>query len=245
MQAIVNIDSRMRVRGVSDASFEIDLRESLPLADHGVRIDSLQITNCFFTTDLGTHIFYKNGASIQWFSVPARAYTGATLSAAIQAATGRTTSYDPDSNSITQTIVAGQECLSDTELKAYSAAGFPTGASPTAPLSLNSVLGDSSSVTGNQVWHFVKMSCYDYLFLRSRRRSVENSHDPNGRHDVLLKNMLVKGIGGMETASSPDGVYMRLSRDMTLRNIDFELTDFKGNVVNMRGRPMSFELCFD
>jgi len=162
----------------------------------------------------------------------------------MQTATGRSTSYDPDTNAITQTITAGQEWLSDDALKAYST-GFPAGASATDPRSLNSILGNSNSATGNLVFGFVKMSPYDYLFLRSRRLTVENSHDPLGRHDVLLKIMLVKGIGGMETASSPDGIYMRLSRDMTLRNIDFELTDFKGNVVNMRGRPMSFELCFD
>ena len=89
------------------------------------------------------------------------------------------------------------------------------------------------------------MSPYDYLFLRSRRLTVENSHDPLGRHDVLLRVPLVKGIGSVETASSPDGVYMKLPQDMTLRNLDFELTDYRGNVVDLRGRPMSFELCFD
>ena len=58
---------------------------------------------------------------------------------------------------------------------------------------------------------------------------------------IVLKN----GIGSVEIASTADGVYMKLPRLLTLRNIDFELTDYLGKSVNMRGRPASFELCFD
>ena len=243
MQAIINVDSRTRSHG-TDSVFSIDLRESLNLGDHQVRVDNCQISNSFYTTDLGSTLYYKSGASIQFYTIPEKAYTGSTLAAAMQTATGRSTSYDPDTNSITQVVTTGQEWLSDNALKAYST-GFPTGTSSTAPRSLNTILGDSSSVTGNLVFSFVKMSPYDYLFLRSRRLTVENSHDPLGRHDVLLRVPLVKGIGSVEIASSPDGIYMKLPQDMTLRNIDFELTDYLGNVVNLRGRPMSFELCFD
>ena len=203
MQAIINVDSRTRSHG-TDSVFSIDLRESLNLGDHGVRVDNCQISNSFYTTDLGSTLYYKSGASIQYYTIPEKAYTGSTLAAAMQTATGRSTSYDPDTNSITQVITTAQEWLSDNALKAYST-GFPAGASPTAPRSLNTILGNNSSVTGNLVFNFVKMSPYDYLFLRSRRLTVENSHDPNGRHDVLLKIMFVKGIGSTETASSPDG----------------------------------------
>ena len=129
-------------------------------------------------------------------------------------------------------------------MKTYSS-GFPTGASSTKPLSINTILGDNSSVTGDVVWSFVKMAPYDYLFLRSRRLTVENSEDPNGRHDVLATIVLKNGIGSVETASTPDGVYMKLPRLLTLRSIDLELTDYLGKSVNMRGRPISVELCFD
>ena len=43
----------------------------------------------------------------------------------------------------------------------------------------------------------------------------------------------------METAKTPDGVYMKLSRDLMLRNIDFELTDYEGTIANLRRRPLS------
>ena len=243
MQSTLYVDSRLRSGG-SEGDFTVELRESLQLEDHGVRVDKLRVTNSFLTTDLGRDIYYKDGASIQSFSIPEKAYTGTTLAAALQAATGRSTSYDSDTNSITQTITTGQEWLSDAQLKAY-ASGFPTGASASAPLSLNQILGDSSSATGNIVWTFVSMAPYDYLFLRSRRLTVENSEDLNGRHDVLAVLPLVKGIGAVEQPSTADGIYMRLPKQMTLRNIDFELTDYKGKSVNLRGRPISFELCFD
>ena len=103
MQAILNVDSRTRSHGV-DSTFSIDLRQSLHLADHGVRVDKLQITNSFSTTDLGKTIYYKNGAGLQHFAIPERAYRGATLAATIQTATGRSTAYDPDTNAITHRL---------------------------------------------------------------------------------------------------------------------------------------------
>ena len=115
---------------------------------------------------------------------------------------------------------------------------------PSAPLSLNIVLGDATS-GANLVWSFVKMAPYDYLFLRSQRLSVENSHDPSGRHNVLCQIPLVKGIGAVETGSTSEGVYMKLPSDLTLRTVDFQLTDWKGVCVNLRGRPLSFEICVD
>ena len=139
MQSTLYVDSRLRSGG-SEGDFTVELRESLQLEDHAVRVDKLRVTNSFYSTDLGRHIYYKNGASIQSFSIPEKAYSGATLAAALQAATGRSTSYDGDTNSITQTITTGQEWLSDAQLKAYTS-GFPTGASASAPLSLNQILG--------------------------------------------------------------------------------------------------------
>ena len=245
MQTVLYVDSRTRVDGLSDSSFSIELRESLHLEGHGMRVDKLRITNSFLTTDLGRHVYYKDGSGgLAYFAIPEQAYSGTQLAAALQSATSRTTTYDPNTNAITQAVTAGQEWLSDAALKAYSS-GFPTGATNTAPLSLNTILGDSSIVGGNLVWTFVKMSPYDYLFLRSRRLTIENCQDPMGRHDVLACLPLTQGIGSVETSKTPDGIYLKLSRDITLRNIDFELTDYLGNVVNLRGRPISFEICFD
>ena len=164
MQSIVYLDSRARTRGLSDASFEINLRESLHLEAHGMRIDNLRVTNCWQTTELGKHIYYKDGSGgIQYYSVPEQAYTGTSPAAALQSPTGRATTYDANTNAITQSITVGQPWLSDEELKTYST-GFPAGATATDPQSLNTVLGISTSASGNIVFSFVKKSSYDYLF---------------------------------------------------------------------------------
>ena len=89
------------------------------------------------------------------------------------------------------------------------------------------------------------MAPYEYLFLRSRRLTIESCQDPDGRHDVIAMIPLTRGIGAVETGKTPDGVYMKLPNDLTLRNIDFSLTDYKGGGVNLRGRPLSLEICFD
>ena len=242
MQSVLYVDSRMRTEG-TDSSFQIDLQESKHLDSHGMRLDKIRFVNTFFTTDLGAHLYYKDGSGgLQHFSVPEQAYTGSSLAAAIQAATGRTSTYDASTNAITQAITAGQEWLSDEALKTYSA-GFPAGASSSAPLSLNVILGPATAGS-DLVWSFVTMAPYEYLFLRSRRLTIESCQDPNGRHDVIAQIPLTRGIGAVEQSASPDGVYMKLPNDLTLRNIDFSLTDYKGNNVNLR-RPLSFEICFD
>ena len=243
MQSVLYVDSRMRSAG-TDSSFQIDLRESKHLDSHGMRLDKIRFVNTFFTTDLGAHLYYKDGSGgIQHFAVPEQAYTGVQLAAAIQLATSRTTTYDANTNAITQVITVGQEWLGDEALKSFSA-GFPVGASGVEPHSLNTILGPATS-GANLVWDFVTMAPYEYLFLRSRRLTIENCQDPNGRHDAIAMIPLVNGIGAVEHSASPEGVYMKLPTDLTLRNIDFSLTDYKGSVVNLRGRPLSLEICFD
>ena len=79
MQSVLYIDSRMRSEG-TDSSFSIGLRESLHPTEHGMRVDKLRLTNSFLTTDLGRHIYYKDGSGgITSYAIPEQAYTGAQL----------------------------------------------------------------------------------------------------------------------------------------------------------------------
>ena len=133
MQSVVYVDSRSRSVGLSDSSFSIALHETMHLPNHGMRVDKLRLTNSFYTTDLGHHLYYKDGSGgITSYAIPEQAYTGAQLAAAMQTATSRTTTYDANTNAITQGVTSGQEWLSDEELKAYSS-GYPAGASSSAP----------------------------------------------------------------------------------------------------------------
>ena len=122
MQSVLFVDSRGRTEG-TDSSFSIELRESLHLAEHGMRVDKLRLTNSFLTTDLGKHIYYKDGSGgITSYALPGQAYTATQLAAAMQTATSRTTTYDPNTNAITQDAVAFQEWLSDEQLQTYTTA---------------------------------------------------------------------------------------------------------------------------
>ena len=243
MQSVLYVDSRARTGGTTDSSFSVDLRSSLHLTDHGMRVDNIHFVNSFLTTDRGHYVFYKNGTTIQHFSIAEQAYTGSQLAAALQSATGRTTTYNAERNDITQSLVAGQEWLSDAALRDYTT-GFPAGATGTHPLSLNSILGEAV-IGSDLVWKFVSMAPYTTVYLRSRTLTIHESHDPLGRHDVLCCIPLKSGIGSIETGKTPDGVYLKLTRDIVLRNVSFELTDYQGNIVNLRGRSLNFEICFD
>ena len=244
MARTIYVDSRVRSSG-TDSSFEVLLRESVALEGARVRLDKIRFVDSFFTTDLGKHIYYKNGSGgLEAFALPEQAYTGPRLAAALTTATGRATSYSDQTNAITQAVVPGQEWLDDEALRGYSS-GFAEGASSTNPLSLNSVLGPGYvNADGNLVWQFVKMSPYDHCFLRSRRLTVENSHGPRGEHDILCMIPLDQGIGRTVVAGSPDNVYYEVP-DMHLKHIDFSLTDYKGEPVNLRGRSLSFQIVFD
>lgn len=91
-----------------------------------------------------------------------QAYTGTQVAAALQNANSQTTTHDPNTNVIAQSITAGQECLND-EARKFFATRFPTGATANDPLSLNTVLGDGNAAGGTLVWSFVKLSPYDVV----------------------------------------------------------------------------------
>ena len=229
----------------TNSNFEIVLREPVALEGARVRFDNIRFVDSFYTTAIGKHIYFKDGSGgITAFALPEQAYTGARLAAAIQTASGRTTTYNDLTNQIVQVVVAGQEWLSDEELRGYTA--FPAGASSSAPQSINSILGPAfvDADTGNLIWGFVKMSPYDHVFLRSRRLTLENSHGPQGEHHTLAMIPITEGIGRTVVGQTPDNVYYGVG-DTVLRHIDFQLEDYLGSPVDLRGRSLSFVITID
>ena len=242
----IYVDSRLRASG-TDSNFEILLRETVHLESARVRVDNIRFVDSFFTTDLGKYVYYKKPlipGSFTYYDIPEQAYTGAKLAAALQAVTGRTTVYTEATNSLAQVAVPNLEWLSDEELRGYTS-GFPPGASPTNAMSLNSILGPAFTENNVVTWSFCKMPPYDHIFLRSKRLTCNNVHGPRGEHDLLAMIPLSEGIGRVQVGSSALGVYHDLPDNLTLRHLDFQLTDFMGNVVNLRGRSLSFQLTFD
>jgi len=244
MTTAIFVDSRLKAVG-TDSSFEVNLRESVHLSNARMRVDKINFTDSFLTTDAGSNLYFSNGASFTYVSIPAGAYTGTSLASALQTATGRATTYDTLTNSITHTLAAAnQQWLSDKDLEGYSV-GFPSGASNQDPKSLNAVLGDGVNSSTQVVWNFVRMSPYSYLFLRSQRLRCVDHHGPRGTHDIICIIPLIGGTGTQVEASSPDGVYYDLQGEISLRSFDLSLTDYLGKPVNLRGRPLSMQLTFD
>jgi hypothetical protein len=244
MTTTIYVDSRAAVSG-SGSDFSVLLRETVRVSPGArLRVDKLRFVDSFFTTDMGRFLYYKDGGSIVYYGLPEQAYSGVRLAAQIQLMSGRTTSYSEATNSITQVVFAGQEWLSDVELKTYSA-GFPAGFSATAPSSINSILGPGGEDSnGNLVWSFVKMSPYEDLYLRSRKLAAMNVHGPMGDHDVICKVTLDQGVSKVQSDQSPNDVWNDIT-DSSFKTLDFKLTDYLGRVVNLRGRSLSFQLTID
>jgi hypothetical protein len=245
MTTTIYVDSRAAVSG-SGSDFSVLLRETVRVSPGArIRVDKLRFVDSFFTTDMGRFLYYKDGSgSIVYYGLPEQAYSGVRLAAQIQLMSGRTTSYSEATNSITQVVFAGQEWLSDVELKTYSS-GFPAGFSATAPSSINSILGPGGEDSnGNLVWSFVKMSPYEDLYLRSRKLAAMNVHGPMGDHDVICKVTLDQGVSKVQSDQSPNDVWNDIT-DSSFKTLDFKLTDYLGRVVNLRGRSLSFQLTID
>ena len=244
MTTVIFADSRMRTSG-TDSDFEVDLRETIHLSNARLRVDKLTFTDSFLTTDAGAHLYFSNGAGgISHVSIPEGAYTGPTLPATIQSATGRTTTCNSTTNAITHTIVAGQGWLSDKQLEAFST-GFPLGASAQDPKSLNAVLGDGENGATTVTWRFVRMAPYNYVFLKSSKLKCVDHHGPRGTHDILCTVPLTGGVGTQVEASTPKGLYYDLQGELSIRGFDLSLTDWLGRPVNLRGRPLAMQLTFD
>ena len=245
MTQVIWVDSRMRVSG-SDSDFEVSLRESVHLSDTRVRVDKLTFSDSFYTTDAGQNIYFlAPGGGFSSVSVPQGAYTGFTLAAAIEGATGRDTTYSVMTNSISHVLASASEpWLSDAELAARTGS-FPAGASSSDPRSLNAVLGEGTISGSIVTWAFVRMAPWSVLYLRSNRLRCENHHGPRGTHDILCSVPLTGGVGTQVEVSSPIGAYYNLAGGSSCRTIDFRLTDWLGRAVNLRGRPLSFQLIFD
>ena len=245
MTQVIWVASNQRVSG-TDSDFEISLRETMHLSDARMRVDKLTFADSFYTTDLGANLYFAApDNSFSHVTVPEGAYTGFTLAAAIKAVTGRDCVYNVLTNSMTHVLQgADRPWLSDSAIASRTGT-FPAGASASNVRSLNEVLGEGT-VSGIFVtWPWIRVAPYDVLYLRSNRLRCENHHGPRGTHDILCSVPLTQGIGSQVEAHSPVGVYYNLAGGSSCRTMDFRLTDALGRAVNLRGRPLSFQLIFE
>ena len=243
MTTSIFVDSRLAKSG-TDSNFQIELRESVTFSDTArLRVDKIRFIDSFFTTDAGEYLYIKNGNSFTTIGIPQQAYTGSRLASMIQSLSGKTSTYNDATNSLSVSYDANTKILNDEEISQLNG-DFPPGASQQNPRSLNRCLGPSLIESGNQVFPFVSMQPFPDVYLRSKKLTCDNMHAPDDSHDVICKIPLSEGIGKTVVSGSPDNVYYSLGA-LTFRTLDFRLTDVYGNPVNLRGRPISFQLIID
>jgi hypothetical protein len=77
---------------------------------------------------------------------------------------------------------------------------------------------------------FADLQPYSYLQLRSKRLASKNVISVRNEHDILLKIPLDVAYGNIIRAETPGFDSIVVGRTLH-RNLDFSITDYKGNVV--------------
>ena len=89
------------------------------------------------------------------------------------------------------------------------------------------------------------MNPFNEVFLRSRELgNAAHILGPLGT-DIICKVIIDKGVGHVMKDQTDDGHLVELRGPITLRTLNFRLTDVDGNEVNMRGTSVSFALFLD
>ena len=242
------VDSRKRVAG-TDSDFEFDVGESVHLQGSAkLGVFKIRVADTFLSTDRGTYLYWRDTAlgTLNW--AQQGAYTGVRLATWVSSNFAAAT-YVESRNELEVAYDGNRLILNDQELRAQfpGSGSYPSGATPARPLSINHLLGPSFiNEAGNQhVFTFVQMQPYSEIYLR--RSSLANAAETVGPlgHDIIAKIVCRQGVGHIMEADNHENHMMNLRGPITLRYLRFKLTDYEGNVVNLRGTSLSFCVYLD
>ena len=219
----IYVDSRRRVSG-SDSNFTFELPETLHMQSSAkMAVYKVRIADAFLSTDRGRNLYWIDQAlgTLNNAQLPIGAYTGARLAAWISS-----------------------NYASDAELRDLfpNGPGYPQGAYATSPQSINHLLGGSYIDGALQIFPWVSMNPFNEVYLRSRELgNAAHILGPLGT-DIICKVIIDKGVGHVMKDQTDDGHLVELRGPITLRTLNFRLTDVDGNEVNTRGTSVSFAL---
>ena len=132
--------------------------------------------------------------------------------------------------------------LNDQELRTQfpGSGSYPQGATPGKPLSINHVLGPQLRQRGGQ-----PAGPYSEVYLRCS--SLANAADTVGPlgDDIIAKIVCKQGVSHIMEADTDENHMVNVRGPITLRYLRFKLTDYEGNVVNLRGTSLSFCVYLD
>ena len=242
------VDSRARIRG-THSDFAVSLPEQMTLRDARVRIDNIRTTDTFPTVSArNRYVYFLNGASLTAVALTEGAYTGTTFAAELATKSGRSCTYLGSSNSLQVAYAAATRIVwEDSELKSFPASAFPSGASPGDPRSINDILGSSARLNDEEsamTFPFVTMAPLQDIYLTSHQLMVHESFMPRGQRYALAKLSLFGGFGTTVGGATPDNVFYDLGEHLTLKEVDFQIRDYRGVVVPLTA-PISFQLIFE
>ncbi|CAE7567739.1 FV3-083R, partial [Symbiodinium pilosum] len=192
-----------RVSG-SDSNFTFELPETLHMF-------ASPTPSCPQTT--GRNLYWIDEAlgTLNTAQLPVGAYTGTRLAAWISSNYASAT-YMEAQNSIEVASDGNRRVLSDAELLNLfpNGPGYPPGAYATRPQSINHLLGGSY---------------LDGVYLRSRELgNAAHILGPLG-NDIICKVIIDKGVGHVMKDQTDDGHLVELRGPITLRTLNFRLTD--------------------
>ena len=243
----IYVDSRNRVSG-SDSNFTFELPETLHMQTSAkMAVYKVRIADAFLSTDRGTHLYWIDVAlgTLNTAELPVGAYTGARLAAWISSNFAAAT-YVEATNAIEVAYDSNRRILSDAELRDLfpNGPGYPQGASATRPQS-NHLLGGSYLDGALQIFPWVSMNAYNEVYLRCRELgNAAHILGPLGT-DIICKVIVDRGVGHVMKDQTDDGHFVELRGPITLRSLNFRLTDVNGNEVNTRGTSVSFAIFLD
>ena len=89
------------------------------------------------------------------------------------------------------------------------------------------------------------MNAYNEVYLRCRELgNAAHILGPLGT-DIICKVIVDRGVGHVMKDQTDDGHFVELRGPITLRPLNFRLTDVNGNEVNTRGTSVSFAIFLD
>ena len=209
----------------SDSNFAFELPETLHMQSSAKKV---RVADAFLSTDRGRNLYWIDQAL---------AYTGARLAACISSNYAAAT-YVEAQNSIEVASDGNRRILSDAELRDLfpNAPRYPQGGLRHQP-------AEHQPPAGRQ------------LHRRSPPNLPLGVHEPlpgNAAHvlgplctDIICKVIIHKGVGHVTKDQTDDGHLVELRGPITLRTLNFRLTDVDGNEVNIRGTSVSFALFLD
>ena len=213
IMSTIYVDSRKRVAG-DDASFEFDIGETIHLQT-GAKLSVLKfrVADAFLSTDRGQFLYWQDAAlgTLNWATLPVGAYTGTRLAAWISSNYAAAT-YVAETNEIQVAYDGNRVILNDQQLRDRfpNTGSYPSGASPSKPLSINHLLGPSFIDGALQVFVFVTMNAYSELYLRcSTLANAAEIKGPLGS-DIICKLIVDKGVGFIMQTRTDEGHYVRL-----------------------------------